>query len=144
MARRRQRRPRPPIQAPLASMGDLAFLLIIFFMLCSNFMKTAGAKVKPPDAPGLETLQETPITVTIDEESKVYLQGYPVTDANTLEAGVAALLEGREGDSQRTVIFRCDREVDRSVFEPVIEAIAKAGAVLAPVGDLDKPSQTTP
>ena len=32
---------------PTASMADIAFLLIIFFMVCSNFAKVASKTLKP-------------------------------------------------------------------------------------------------
>ena len=41
-----RRRKKPSLVLPLSSMGDIAFLLIIFFMLASNFMKTGNAEGK--------------------------------------------------------------------------------------------------
>jgi len=37
---RKRKRQRRKIAVPVASMGDIAFLLIIFFMVVSNFFKT--------------------------------------------------------------------------------------------------------
>jgi len=33
------------------------------------------------------------------------------------------------------VVFRCDRAVGREVFEPVLDAITRAGGIIAAVGE---------
>ena len=43
-----RRRKKPNLVLPLSSMGDIAFLLIIFFMLASNFMKTGNVDLQRP------------------------------------------------------------------------------------------------
>ena len=49
-----RRRKKPSLVLPLSSMGDIAFLLIIFFMLASNFMKTNKVELEKPLSPDLE------------------------------------------------------------------------------------------
>ena len=49
---RKARRAAPTV--PLASMGDIAFLLTIFFILTSNFAKDDTRNIKPPTARELE------------------------------------------------------------------------------------------
>jgi hypothetical protein len=52
-----------------------------------------------------------------------------------VEWGIAALLKDRTSPDQRVVMFRCDKEISREVFEPVLEGIAKGGGLIAAVGD---------
>ncbi len=134
------RRRRPEITVPTASMGDIAFLLTIFFMVCSNFAKEAGIKWTEPIAPQLRVIKESKVSVSIDAEGLIYLQGQPVPDADSVEAGVAALLQRRGDKDERLVMFKCDQAVDKAVFEPVIAAIARAGGVMMAVGE----NQETP
>ena len=47
----RRKRKKQAISVPTASMGDIAFLLIIFFMVCSKFSQDVAIKLKPPVAP---------------------------------------------------------------------------------------------
>ena len=49
-----RKRKKPSLVLPLSSMGDIAFLLIIFFMLASNFMKTANVDLEEAHAADLE------------------------------------------------------------------------------------------
>jgi hypothetical protein len=48
---------------------------------------------------------------------------------------VAGFLAGKKDPRERLVVFRCDKGVDKKVFEPVLAAISKAGGVIAAVGD---------
>lgn len=132
------RKRRRPIAVPTASMGDIAFLLTIFFMVCSNFAKEAGIKWTSPAAPDVHQIQQSRISVSIDQDGVVHLQGQPVPDADSVEAGVAALMQLRTGPDAKLIMFKCDRNVDKSVFEPVIGAIARAGGSILAVGEKEE------
>ena len=136
---KKKRRHRAAIIVPVASMGDIAFLLIIFFMICSRFAKEAGEKIHPPDTVDVTKLEEYPMIVSIDETGKIHFQGWEVPNAGALESNIRAQVEGKTTVRAKTVIFRCDRKVEKDVFEPVLEAIAKGGGRIAAVGDETKP-----
>ena len=116
-------------------MGDIAFLLIIFFMVCSNFAKEAHIHLKPPKAADLGEIKETPVSVTISQEGALYLQGLQVPDATAIEWGITGLLKDKAGEQERIVFFKCDAAVSREVFEPVLDAIARGGGLIAAIGD---------
>lgn len=126
---------RREMSVPTASMGDIAFLLTIFFMICSNFAKEAGITLAPPRSVDVETVKESRTSVSVDSVGKIFLQGKQVPDAQAVEYGVAALLQNRKGDQARLVMFKCDKGVEKQVFEPVLDAISKAGGVIVAVGD---------
>lgn len=44
-------RPTVPVDIPTASMADVAFLLLVFFMLAATFASTAGLDFRLPDDP---------------------------------------------------------------------------------------------
>ncbi len=132
---RMKKRRRNAVMVPVASMGDIAFLLIIFFMLCSNFAKEAGLQIKPARAFDLDALQESNISVSIDETGDIYLQGILMEDVEVVEWGIKALLEGRTEDLEKVVMFKCDREIDKSIYEPVLSAISEAGGIIAAIGE---------
>ena len=131
----KRRRSKVSPYVPTTSMGDIAFLLIIFFMVCSNFAKEASQKLKPPKAADLQKIQESSISVSIDEQGLIYIQGANVPDEQAIEYGVEALIKDRATEQGRTVMFKCNKAVTREVFEPVIEAISKAGGIVAAMGD---------
>ena len=131
----------PPL-VPLASMGDIAFLLTIFFILTSNFAKDDTRNIAPPSAAELEQMEKQNVSVSIDADGGIFFNGRPVGSADVIEAGVAAFLVGKKDPKDRMVVFRCDRGVDKKVFEPVLAAISKAGGVIAAVGEKAKPGQS--
>lgn len=131
--RRRIQRATPYI--PTASMGDIAFLLIIFFMVCSNFMKEASIQLSPPKARDLDRIEESPVSVSIDEDSVMYLQGSRMLSPEQLEWGVMALIKDKVTEKGRTVLFKCDEAVTRDVFEPALDSISRAGGIIAAMGE---------
>jgi biopolymer transport protein ExbD len=137
MKLRKPRRVSPTV--PLASMGDIAFLLTIFFILTSNFAKDDTRNMKPPSARELAQLENQNVSVSIDADGGIFFNGRPVGSAATVEAGVAGFLAGTKDAKDRMVVFRCDQGVDKKVFEPVLAAISKAGGVIAAVGDASAP-----
>ena len=132
MKLRKSRRVAPAV--PLASMGDIAFLLTIFFILTSNFAKDDTRNIKPPNARELAQLENQNVSVSIDADGGVFFNGRPVASPATIEAGVAGFLAGKKDPKDRMVVFRCDQGVDKKVFEPVLAAISKGGGVIAAVG----------
>ena len=137
MKLRKSRRVEPTV--PLASMGDIAFLLTIFFILTSNFAKDDTRNIKPPSARELAQLENQNVSVSIDADGGVFFNGRPVASPATIEAGVAGFLAGKKDPKDRMVVFRCDQGVDKKVFEPVLAAISKAGGVIAAVGEASGP-----
>lgn len=131
----RRLRDKLPPAIPVSSMGDIAFLLIIFFMISSNFIKEASVELKPPRSADLEAIKESPIAVSIDLNGMLYIQGNQVPDAEAIEWGVRALVADKETQEGRSVMFRCDQGVSRDIFEPVLDAIARGGGLIAAMGD---------
>lgn len=135
MKRRKKNR---TFSVPTASMGDIAFLLIIFFMVCSKFSQAVAIKLKPPTASGLAELADAVVTVSIDERGRVWIQDKEVPDVEAVEWGVRGLIKDKQGAKGRTVMFRCHKAVGKEVFEPVLEAIAKGGGLIAAMGEEGK------
>jgi biopolymer transport protein ExbD len=137
----RKRKRRNKVSVPVASMGDIAFLLIIFFMVCSNFAKD-NYQVDLPNAAKLEQLEKSNVTVGIDAQGVIYFQGKPV-DSQGVEYAVAAFVErkvrelppGADENTARMVLFRCDQSVSREIYVPVIGAISRGGGIVAALGE---------
>jgi biopolymer transport protein ExbD len=121
---------RIPILIPMASMGDIAFLLIIFFLLTSNFIKEGHVKIEQAEAPDIESLEESSVSVSVDEAGEVWLQGSPCS-MDILGRGVEALLANQDN---KVVMLKIDRNVPQEKFGEVFLELSKAGAELALVG----------
>lgn len=130
----RKRKKRRQVIVPVASMGDIAFLLIIFFLIASRLAQ--DKQITQPHSLDAVELKEAVISVLIDENGHYYVNGREMDSVKKVEAEVKEMLERRNATNelQRTVMFKCDAEVTKFKFEPVIEAIVEAGGIIGAVG----------
>ena len=73
-----KRRNRPSSEIPAASMSDIAFLLIIFFMLTTVFSQEQGLKYQLPDSTKEVSLESKNIEITVDKNFNVTYDGMPI------------------------------------------------------------------
>lgn len=124
------------VMVPVASMGDIAFLLIIFFLLLSEFNKDKVAELMLPKSEHVEKLKGKPIAkVDIDKDGVIYVDSRIVTDAQEVQDILTDKLKDTVSDEQRHIQFKCDMEIGKPVFEPVLQAIAEAGGIIEAVGE---------
>ncbi len=113
---------------PAMAMGDIAFLLVIFFVVLAKAEDDSHIKWTPASVPKTEQLQMTDVRVVIDTEHKVFLNGQQ-TSHELLAGQIEMRLLGRPAGDRR-VALKVHREVPANMFEPVIEAISEAGGEL--------------
>jgi biopolymer transport protein ExbD len=118
------------ILVPIASMGDIAFLLIIFFMLTSNFMKETKVELEEAESVDIETLKETSISVSVDEEAVIWVQG-KVCSVEELKASVEDHMAGQD---KNTVMLKIDKNLTHEQYGKVLMELSKAGAEIALIG----------
>ena len=126
-----RRRKKPSLVLPLSSMGDIAFLLIIFFMLASNFMKTNKVELEKPGSPDLEQQEPPKSSVVMDKDGNIWYEGVQVQPHEVTDA-LKALAEKNH---DHTVHVAIDKALTRKTFMPLIEAISESGAKLILTGD---------
>jgi len=117
-------------------MGDIAFLLIIFFLVCSEASKEKTFNV---DLPRSVYVEKTKVSfaarVAIDKDGIIYFDAQRVDGPKDVEWGVRAMLANTVADEQRHVQFKCDAALPKETFEPVLQAIAEAGGIIEAVGE---------
>jgi biopolymer transport protein ExbD len=130
-----RRKKRTKAIVPLTSMGDIAFLLIIFFILAS--IPKGDVKLTQPEAEDLGELAKSKVTVIMDEEGQCYFQRDPVaTEALT------GLLKNHfeTSDKNRNVIVEIDRNLPYEVFKDVYSAVSEAGGIVVARGEMKNDS----
>ena len=137
MKRKPQRKTRRSIPVPIASMGDIAFLLIIFFLVCSEVSKDRNdLDLVPPLSEHVAKLEsKVAARVSMDGGAAIYFDGVLVDSVKDVEWGVRAMLNSTKTDDERHVQFRCDAKLLKEQFEPVIKAIVSGGGILEAVGE---------
>jgi biopolymer transport protein ExbD len=110
---------------PSMAMGDIAFLLLIFFVILAKAQDDSHLRWEPAADEELEQAKNYKASVVIDVKNKTYLNGRPIAQAQ-LEGAIADLLGDAE-PSKRTVLLKVHKDATVLQFEPVIEAVSKSG-----------------
>lgn len=90
-----KRRNRVSAEFSMASMTDIIFLLLIFFMITSSAISQSAIEVNLPKAAETNPGTQDPVTVTINAEGKYFVNDLEVPAAQ-LEANLTSLLTGAE------------------------------------------------
>lgn len=115
-------------EVPSVAMGDIAFNLLIFFVILAKAQDDTHLHWTPASAVEIKPAGEIRVRVLIDFENKVYLNGKEI-GVGQLAKSIENHLEGLEAGN-RIVAFKVHRDAPSSTFEPVIEAISQAGGDL--------------
>ena len=118
------RRKKLRTQLNIAPLIDVVFLLLIFFMLSSQFIARPGIRVSLPRASTAEPHPGEDIVVSITEDSSLYLNGEEVTLENLPDKLKAKVAESEE----KTVIVRADEKIDLGLAVKVMDIAREANA----------------
>jgi len=124
MALKFKRRPRYAIQAPLTSLIDIVFLLLIYFLLTTNFMVDEGIKIKLPQAASAAPQTQEEITVYVDRDGRGYLMDEEVP-MDQLFFRIKTMIGN---DKDRLVVIKADRDVILNKAVKVMDIVKAAGA----------------
>ena len=120
----RKKRPRYAIQTPLTSLIDIVFMLLIYFLLTTNFMVDEGISIKLPQARASAPQTQQEITVYVDREGRSYINNKPIPE----EMLFKTIKEMIAGQSDRLVVVKADREVILNRAVKVMDLAKAAGA----------------
>ena len=127
MARIRQKH-KITVEVPMASMSDVAFLLIIFFIVTSSFSKPSKLPLELPGEKSDETAADVvPAPRVRVGETRVYLNDQPV-EFWQLTADLRTLLYERSVPEQRVVILTGEANVPMERVVETMDAIRDADA----------------
>lgn len=119
-----KQRQRLKVEIPLTSLIDIVFLLLVYFLLTTNFMVEEGIKIKLPQAKASAPQTEEVITVYVDREGRAFL--------GTEEVPLSLLFDrlkqmiGRQ--ENKLVVIRADRAVILNKAVRVMDIAKAAGA----------------
>ena len=114
---------------PTASLPDIIFMLLIFFMVATVFKQYTGLKVNLPDA---ELVKKIPgskrhvVTIWIDKNNNVVCDDYQVDRIVNLRNVV---YEKRVKDPQIIIAMKIDKESNMGIVNDVEQELRKASAL---------------
>ncbi|MBU0909660.1 MAG: biopolymer transporter ExbD [Proteobacteria bacterium] len=101
------RRSRPQVSVPLTSLIDVVFLLLVYFLLTSNFVTQEAFDIRLPQVDTETPAAEQLVVITLDRQGNFYIGDIRVDErllAQQVRRGLAA------ADSQ-DVVIKADRDV---------------------------------
>lgn len=115
-----QTRNKRSVQFSMASMSDLVFLLLIFFMLTSTLVAPNAIKLLLPQSSS-KTMAKQTVTVYINDRFEYFLNENPVSE-DQLEPLIGEEMAGQVDGS---VVLRSDQSVPVQYVVNVIDAVNK-------------------
>jgi biopolymer transport protein ExbD len=106
-----------------SSLTDIVLLLVIFFLLTSQFVILTGVKVKLPGSQTQEQSEPTKLIVTITSEGMIYA-GQEQTGMDQLAEKLNAI---KSTTSETNLIIRADKTVQIDLVIKVIDAAKSVG-----------------
>lgn len=123
----REKRVRPTI--PTASMADIAFLLIIFFMLTTSFSPVKTAVDLPESQIRTEVEQNAAIVAITSRNQLVFSDGESAgIDLSTVEELASHIQDVVRNSPKKQFIIKADREVHYLMVDRVLEQLRSNGA----------------
>lgn len=123
---------------PMVGMADIAFLLIVFFMLTSTFSKDTGLDISLPSAATIESLPRREISVWVTQQGEVLLDRVPVPPEE-LPIRLAAALQQT---SLKAVTIRGDQEVNYGVIVDIMDVSKQLGASITLAAVYEEPQSS--
>ena len=105
-----------------SSLTDIVMLLLIFFLLTSQFVLQTGVKVKLPGAKNNEQVNAAGLIVTLTERNQVYF-GSEITSMELLPAKLSAA----KSNDDNNLIIKADKAVNIAAVIKVIDLAKGVG-----------------
>jgi len=119
-----KQRKRKKAGIPLTPLIDIVFLLLIYFLLTTNFLVEEGIKVNLPAAKAAAPQMNTEIIVCVNRQGKTF-----IGDQEVSLAALFGLLNAKIGTCKdQRVVVKADREVVLDAAVKVMDVARAAGA----------------
>jgi len=107
----------------MTPMLDIVFIMLIFFIVTTSFVKESGIQILEPTATTAKQKQTANIFIGINEQGEVYMLKRKVEPQDVQPTIENMLLENPES----TIVIQADMRGSSGVMLDVIDAAKKAG-----------------
>lgn len=107
-----------------SSLTDIVMLLLIFFLLTSQFVITTGVQVKLPKSETSEPVNENQFIVTITKTNDIYFGSERISLGELADK----IIKSPEQQRERNLVIKADKEVSIEILIKVID-IAKSSGI---------------
>jgi len=106
-----------------SSLTDIVMLLLIFFLLTSQFVIQTGVKVKLPGAQNNEQVTQSRMIVTISSQNRIFLGSEEIG----IDKLAGRLEKIKQASPEGNLVIRADKTVQIDLIIRVIDAAKGVG-----------------
>ncbi len=122
-----RRKPRENVEINLASLLDVVFILLLFFVVSTTFTRETQLKIELPEAASGEPPRDSrTLEVQIAADGSYALNGQPLA-RNDLATLSAALQQASEGDNRLPLVISADASTPHQAVITAMDAAGKLG-----------------
>ncbi|MGQ7247013.1 ExbD/TolR family protein [Halomonas sp. V046] len=104
----------------LTPMLDVVFIMLIFFIVTTSFIKESGVEIERPESSAASARPDVQVLVAITPEGAVWVDGEPV-DIHRIGTTVAGMVS-----DDGSVVIQADREAATGVLIEVMDRLRDA------------------
>ncbi|MFA4923325.1 MAG: biopolymer transporter ExbD [Ignavibacteriaceae bacterium] len=116
---------KPLVAFSVSSLTDIVMLLLIFFLLTSQFVLQTGVKIKLPGAKHNEQLAPSKLVVMLSDKGEIFVGDEKIQ----LEMLAAKLSQVKAVSPENNLILRADKSVPVELVIKVIDSARGIGIV---------------
>lgn len=107
----------------MTPMLDVVFIMLIFFIVTTSFVKESGVSVNRPTAQSAKVVQKGNIIVAIKSDGEIWIDKRAI-DLRAVKANIQRL---HSQNPQSAVVIVSDREAKTGILVKVMDQIRQAG-----------------
>lgn len=117
---------KPETTIPTASMSDIAFLLLLFFMVSTVFVKEKGLNVNLPKAGEIQKIpRDQAATIYVDRYGTISIDDFVVTIPD-----VQWVMQKKLAENFNVIsCFRTDKETNYGIMSDIMNQLREANAL---------------
>lgn len=123
MRRFSQKKSKEEVEINLTPMLDVVFIMLIFFIVTTSFVKESGIEVNRPSAKSSEKKAKANILIAIRNDNEIWIDKRAV-DIRSIRANIERL---KATNSQSSVVIQSDSASSTGVLVKVMDQIRLAG-----------------
>lgn len=105
----------------LTPMLDVVFIMLIFFIVTTSFIKESGIEIERPESSAASPRPDAQVLVAVTPEGAVWVDGKPV-DIHRIGQEVAGMLT-----DDGSVVIQADRESTTGLLIEVMDRLKQSG-----------------
>lgn len=107
----------------MAPLIDMVFILLIFFVVTTSFVKESGVEISRPESSQTQAIKESFVPVAIHKGGSVHIAGRAIApdDSQSIRSTL-------ERSKLSRIVIQADREVPTALLLKVLDTCNEAGA----------------